>query len=65
MNTPKYLYRQSDGERFTKNEDGTYSMDSSMMGTPYTYNYETLMSFKIFSSEPPTTIENIEPYHGL
>jgi len=45
-NPPKYLFRDSDGERYSLNEDGeTYSMDSSMMYDKYKYKFELLMYY--------------------
>lgn len=40
---PKYLYRREDGERFTLQNDGKYTMDSSEMHKPYRYTYERLV----------------------
>ena len=40
----KYIYRISDGDRFTKGEDGLFRMDSPMMAKPYAYSYETLIN---------------------
>lgn len=50
---PSFLWRD-DGERFTRGVDGGYTMDSSQMGSPYTYTYEVLMSHRgAFSEHPP------------
>ena len=42
MATPKYLYRTSDGYRFTRQPDGTYTMDKSRMGRKWKYSYNSL-----------------------
>lgn len=47
-NAPEKLERISDGEIFSLNEDGTYSMDSSLMFIKYTYSLEMLMETKAF-----------------
>lgn len=41
---PKVLIRTDDGERFTRNRDGTYSMERTGMAEPYRYSYDKLMS---------------------
>jgi hypothetical protein len=48
---PKHLYRD-DGERFTKNDNGFYTMDSSNMAVPYQWSYLTLISTGRFSTSP-------------
>ena len=48
-----HLYRD-DGERFTRNEDGTYSMDNCDMPHPYKYTYARLMDSGVFSVKNPT-----------
>lgn len=40
----KFLYRKDDGERFTKQSDGKYTMDNSEMGEKYRYTYASLKS---------------------
>jgi len=40
----KYLYRKDDGERFTKQSDGKYTMDNSEMYMKYRYTYASLKS---------------------
>ena len=45
MKHPKYLYRTDDGERFTRQPNGKYSMDSSMMNPKYEYTYERLINY--------------------
>lgn len=40
---PIFLYRSSDGERYTQQFNGKYSMDESKMNPKYEYNYETLI----------------------
>ena len=42
---PQYLYRNSDGERFTCQPNGEYTMDSSEMYHPHQYSYEILISY--------------------
>ncbi len=49
---PIALYR-NDGERFTRNADNTYTMDSSMMARPYRYTYERLMETGVFTQHKP------------
>jgi len=49
---PPFLWR-NDGQRFTRSDDGTYSLDSSGMATPYRYLYGQLMATKVFSANPP------------
>ena len=41
---PQYLYRNDDGERFTLQDDGKYTMDSSNMYYAYRYTYKVLVS---------------------
>jgi len=43
-----FLYRD-DGERFSRNSDGTYSMDKCDMPHPYKYTYARLMDSGAFS----------------
>lgn len=45
---------RDDGERFSRNEDGTYSMDNSMMASKYRYSFGRLMDTGAFSVYPPT-----------
>jgi hypothetical protein len=51
---------RDDGERFSQNKDGTYSMDRSMMAEPYRYTFRRLMDTGEFSVYPPTTKLNHE-----
>ena len=51
-NSVPYLWRD-DGIRFSRNEDGTYSMDDSGMANPYKYTYGSLMNNESFSVCPP------------
>lgn len=46
-----HLWRD-DGERFSRNEDGTYSMDNSDMDRPYRYSFGRLMDTGAFSVYP-------------
>lgn len=39
---PKYLYRD-DNERFTRQKDGFYTMDNSLMKPKYKYFYRHLV----------------------
>lgn len=50
MKLPTFLYRDDDGERFTLNSNGKYTMDSSKMNPKYEYNYDCLMSFGFVDS---------------
>ena len=44
MRYPSHLYRRDDGERFTRQTNGKYTMDKTMMiHDPYEYPYELLM----------------------
>jgi hypothetical protein len=45
---PNHLYRD-DGERFTKNASGLYTMDSTNMAVPYQWSYLNLISTGRFS----------------
>ena len=45
---PQRLERIDDGEIFSLNSEGTYSMDSSAMRPRYTYTLEHLMGTKAF-----------------
>jgi len=45
---PEELYRE-DGERFSRNVHGYYSLDSSKMQPPYSYSYSDLMETGKFS----------------
>jgi hypothetical protein len=51
---PDMLYRE-DGEQFSRNEDGSYSMDNSHMVEPYKYSYHTLMETGNFFRTNPKT----------
>lgn len=53
---PAALYRK-DGERFTRNADNTYSMDSTAMVPPYRWTYERLIETKAFSDIKPPLAE--------
>jgi hypothetical protein len=58
MSNPDVLYRQSDGEKFIKNANGSYSMRASLavQGDHYCHewSYGRLMDTKVFSEHPPT-----------
>lgn len=56
-NLPKYLYRHSDGMRYTRQKNGLYSMDKSMMHKKYEYDYETLIKNKFVDSLSKCEIE--------
>jgi hypothetical protein len=45
---PQALERIDDGEIFSINPDGTYSMDSSTMLPKYTYSLDYLLRTKAF-----------------
>jgi hypothetical protein len=59
-NICSYLWRD-DGVRFSRNEDGTYSMDNSMMHEPHRYSFGRLMDTGKFSVYLPDKLneENI------
>ena len=59
----KYLYRKDDGERFTKQSDGKYTMDKSMMGEKYRYTYASLKSHGFVDSLDECVIVNHEDHH--
>lgn len=51
-----YLWRD-DGERFSRNDDGTYTMDQNRKWQPtcyYKYTFKQLMDTGVFSVFPPT-----------
>lgn len=54
---PEALYRQ-DGERFSRNHHGYYSLDSSEMKPPYSYSYSDLMESGYFSRQDPTKTDS-------
>ena len=58
-NTEVSALWRKDGQKFSRNEDGTYSMDSSMMATPYTYSFERLMDTGEFSVSRPHSVVGI------
>lgn len=39
MKNPKYIYRKSDGARFTLQKDNKYTLDSSIMKGKLRYRY--------------------------
>lgn len=47
----KYIYRIDDGERWTLQENGKYTMDSSRMFQKYEYTYKELMDRSLFSTQ--------------
>jgi hypothetical protein len=50
-----YLWRD-DGERFSRNDDGTYTMDKNREWQPtcfYRYTFSRLMETGMFSVHPP------------
>lgn len=54
MGLPKYLYRD-DNERFSLNEDGTYTGDTNKINMPtcyYRYSYSFLMNTGKFHHHP-------------
>lgn len=51
------VWRIDDGEKFSRNQDGTYSMANSSMQDPHKYSFKKLMDTKKFSVYPP--IDNI------
>jgi hypothetical protein len=42
MKKPKYIYRKDDGFRFTRQKNGKYTMDKSLMNPKYEYEYFVL-----------------------
>lgn len=56
--TPHTLWR-NDGERFTSNDDGTFSMDSSLMSDPYRWTYDHLMQTGNFSTTKPNHMNDM------
>jgi hypothetical protein len=61
---PNHLWRRYDGERFTRNEDGTYSMDSSNASRPLNYDYSKLMGSSSFSITKPEENIGLEKKRG-
>jgi hypothetical protein len=52
----QYLWRREDGQRFSLNDDGTYSSDATKINMPtcyYRYTFETLMNTGQFFTSPP------------
>lgn len=39
---PKYLFRKSDGFRFTRQSNGKYTMDKTLMNPPGQWDFEAL-----------------------
>lgn len=61
-NALQYLWRKDDGERFTRQEDGKYIMDSSMMGTPYRHSLESLLTNDFVDSPDKCVIVEHKTY---
>ena len=53
----QYIYRIDDGERWTRQPNGKYTMDKSRMFQKYEYTYEELMSRGLFT-------QNVKSAHG-
>ena len=51
------LWRSDDGVEFSRNEDGTYSMDSSIMHKPHRYTFGRLMDTGKFQVYPPIPLD--------
>jgi hypothetical protein len=64
----EYLYRKDDGEMFTKQSDGKYTMDNShMYGSypEYRYSYAALKSVGFVKSlEECVILKHIHKYEG-
>jgi len=61
----KYLYRKDDGERFTRQSDGKYTMDKSRMDIPYRYSYASLKSHGFVDSlDECAIVEYKQNYDG-
>jgi len=61
-NSVPHLWRD-DGERFSRNHDGTYTMDKNREAQPtcfYRYTYGRLMDTGVFSVYPPKTVGTAE-----
>jgi hypothetical protein len=59
MNTPKHLYRSTDGARFTRQPNGKYSMDSSQMIPKYEYGITLLLDKGFVNSLEECKIEQL------
>ena len=61
LGTCSALWRE-DCEIFSRNADGTFSMDSSMMATPYRYSFRRLMDTgKFYVNKPNVAGETPRP----
>jgi hypothetical protein len=56
---PIFLYRSSDGERFTRQANGKYSMDNSRMEPKYEYPLEVLSSPDFVDSKEKCLLEPV------
>ena len=63
LHKPKYLYRSSDGFRFTLRDDGRYSMDATMMVPSYSWPIESLGHPDFVESLDQCKIEKYESYN--
>jgi hypothetical protein len=62
MNQVPYLWRE-DGERFSRNEDGTYTGDNNKLNMPtcfYRYSFSELMNTGAFSVCQPDYTERLK-----
>jgi len=55
MRKPKYLFRD-DGQRFTLQSNGKYTMDESAMEPKYEYSFEILASYGFTETKPKPAI---------
>jgi hypothetical protein len=58
---PKHLYRSSDAERFTRDENGMYTMDRSEMYNKYRYTWETLKAYGFVGRKRDCVLEEYIP----
>lgn len=66
LDSPKYIYRKSDGARFTRQKDGKYTLDSSVMKGKLRSRYarNTLVGSSFVLSEELVSKEDFYTYRG-
>ena len=56
--TPPALYRISDGQPLSLNNDGTYSLDNSVMGNRCSWTYRYLVETGLFTADASECCKN-------
>lgn len=64
MSNSKYIYRKSDGARFTRQKDGKYTLDKSEMSEKYRYKYNALTGPSFVFSKNLIDKEDFYVYRG-